>query len=310
MSKHVAVNDIEAFIGIPADAVSRGPKGKTRARKHRPALTGSWSAEERKAAKDLNVALWKSAASIVKTDRSATWQRWAAMLIIAAGTVFAGVGLLRGLENDDKGIAAISAAPFIGAVALTVFVNPLATIERELFFRRWSDVILAGWAAEIAPNTATVDSSAATAAASSQFAALAATYASIHAKTVDGLATITTTAVAAADKPSEEEAEAEDDTEFAVADVPAQTTKAGAALAAAVKVAASGGTGKYKYEATGLPEGLTITAGGGEITGTVDDGANPGDTVVTVKVSDAGKLEDDAKRPDPIAVKFVWTITS
>ncbi|CRK60869.1 hypothetical protein [Alloactinosynnema sp. L-07] len=135
----------------------------------------------------LNKKLNAAAGAIAMADEGAAKVRLWFMVGIAAATVVATIGLIVAIAASG-GIATVLTT---GAVAVTGLVvgglmNPLQTVERDIIFRRWSDMITHTYLAQTAdPNLRPSDLTAVAEAANARFAALATAYAATANKSLE-----------------------------------------------------------------------------------------------------------------------------
>jgi hypothetical protein len=257
------------------------------------------SEEEKRLAKEANEALFKLVTSIANDDPWFAIVRFALLGVVSLATVGATVALIIGASSDSTWASIASAGAVVGTLGIVGLMNPLQTIERDIVVRRWSDVIVAGWAASAAGGSTPRS---ATRLATEEFAALATAYSAMTGQAFDAL-----TALGAQVK-ADTDTKAAAAKDLAIDPIPDQHTAAGSALSEAVAVKASGGAGKYNFALSGQPKGLEITASDGEITGTVAGDAAVGDQVVTVTVTEVLPEDSTATAASKVA-KFVWTVT-
>lgn len=254
---------------------------------------------EKKAANQANAALLLLPKRIVGADPWFSIARYTLLSVVVLTTVGATAALIVSAASDATWAAVASAGAIVASMAIAGFINPLQTVERDIIVRRWSDVIISGWAADLG-GTGTPRS--ATRLASQEFATLAAAYGVMTGKTLDALSAV--------NSPKADDAAAgETPKELTVSPIADQSSAQGEELASALSVEAKGGSGKYKYAIAGQPAGLEITASSGDITGTVAADADATESIVTVTVTEV--LADDAAgEPQSKKVKFVWTVTT
>jgi hypothetical protein len=237
--------------------------------------------------------------NIAGDDRWFGWSRWIVLAVLALATVASTCALVVSAVKEATWAAAGSAAALVGTLAVAGWMNPLQTIERDIIIRRWSDVLLTGWAADIAgpgsPRSATRH-------ASDEFVVLCSAYAAMANKTVDAVSAIVNAKAASGDEPSSTAADVSIDA------VPSQCNAQGEKLASALHINAAGGSGKYTFAIEDPPTGLTITSASGDITGTVDASTETKDWVVKVTATEVlpASAAGTAKSAE---TKFVWTIT-
>lgn len=260
------------------------------------------SNELKKAADDTNKHLLNLVRRTVKADPGFALARIIVLMVLALVATGSTVALILAALNEDGWAAAASATGMIVSLSIVGLLNPLQTIERDIIIRRWSDIIISGWAADLAE--AKVTTGTATQRATDRYAVLAAAYSTMTSKTIDALSAL----VAATE--AGEGSDAEDPETLAVTPIASQASAQGADIGEGVTIEAMGGSGKYTYAATGLPGGLSVTdAAAGVITGTVAQDAEARDWVVEITVTETLK-SDATETPQSVSVKFVWTITA
>ncbi|WP_436493120.1 hypothetical protein [Actinokineospora sp. HUAS TT18] len=135
----------------------------------------------------LNKKLSAAAAAIAVADSSSAKVRLWFMVGIAAATVVATVGLIVSIAAS----ASLATVLTTGAVAVTGLVvgglmNPLQTVERDIIFRRWSDMITHTYLAQTAdPNLRPSELTGVAEAANARFATLATAYAATANKSLE-----------------------------------------------------------------------------------------------------------------------------
>ncbi|HVK22607.1 MAG TPA: hypothetical protein VM677_14705 [Actinokineospora sp.] len=135
----------------------------------------------------LNKRLTEAAGAIAIADKESAKVRLWFMVGIAGATVAATVGLIISIAAS----ASLATVLTTGAVAVAGLVvgglmNPLQTVERDIIFRRWSDMITHTYLAQTADGNLTASELTGVAeAANARFAALAAAYAATANKSLE-----------------------------------------------------------------------------------------------------------------------------
>lgn len=219
------------------------------------------------------------------------WYIFVLTLILTIGCL-AIVGSVFFIDGPEKLAVTIpAAAVVIALLAVAGLVNPLQTVERDVVFRRWSDVIMAAFMLQAGSYDMrdNIGYRRAVKQASTDFAALAVAYGAATGKTVDALAAI----IATGAKPEPEPGEA---LTLAVTSPGEQTGTVGKAIEP-LRVEATG-PGTLTWGVDSPPAGITINADTGELTGTPTT-EGPVNTVVTVTSDEI---------TDSYAVTFTWTV--
>lgn len=246
-----------------------------------------------------NEAARKVISGLGRSDESARIWRLVLIGVIGLGLVFGGIFLAwRAIEGENLA-AGIAAIAVVAVLAIALFLNPLQTIERDIVYRRWSDVILASYHAQVAHDMSDLAAvRLASRRASEQFALLAATHEKVAAGSA---AAITALVQAAAATKADTSDEPDDDPEATTVDVTPpkdQTTKVGE-LIDAFRVEATG-PDDLVYASIGQPNGVDIKATTGEFSGKPTTAtANPSKVTVTVTSPKLGKAS---------TVEFMWTV--
>jgi hypothetical protein len=241
----------------------------------------------------LNRSLSHAAGLIPKWDGKAARYRIFFMLFLGLTTAGGTFALLWAIfTSPDLGKIIGSAAVAVSGLLIAGLVNPMQTIERDIIFRRWADMITMTFLAQAADSTLPARSlTAAADKASARFAALAGSYAAVANKTLEVLQVNASTDVAADD----------DTPSLTLQQVAKVETETGKKIEPPISVKAEGGK-DLKFTAEGLDavgKTVKIDAAKGVITGTVDGAV--GDHEVTVKVESVeSKLS--------ATTKFTWTV--
>jgi hypothetical protein len=129
---------------------------------------------------------------LTRDDRQTARRRWFWTVVISAALVVLSfvLAVIALLVRSDAGAVA-AAAVIVAVVVIAGFANPLQTIERDVVFRRWSDMIVGSYYLEVASQDITPEAMRQAAAdASAQFAVLAAAHGKAAAGTADAITAI------------------------------------------------------------------------------------------------------------------------
>jgi len=261
------------------------------------AVPDSASDAEKDAAEAANVSLSKLVKGLADLDPELSKFRTATMAVIALVSVVGALATIIGAVRGEEAATIAGTVASLGGLVVGAVMNPLQTVERDIVIRRWSDVIVSSWAAALASGRTPMSS---LQQASREFEKLGATYAALTSKTLE-------TVSLSFPKPQDDDSEADEQSALKLELPESKTTVQGDPVDSLTEAKVSGGTGPYAYASEGLPDGLTITANGGEFVGAVSAQAEVRDWTVTVTVSDSGSEED----PKPtVTGKFVWTVSA
>lgn len=242
---------------------------------------------------EFNAGLRKVVASLSKDDRGIGIARFVVIVamslatLIGAGVVL--VGLLAPGENLAPTIA--GGGIFIIGIVIAAVVNPLQTVERDLVFRRWSDLIVSSYLIQFSQDVGPAEVGRVAARSSALFATLAKTYSAATSKNVAAL-----TKVAGLIAPAKDEEDSADSA-LSITNPGAQESSKGTALASPLVIAAKGGEKLDFSDNKTLPKGLTIDAKG-SISGTPSEAK---ESTVTITVTDAAAKTS-------AAVSFAWIV--
>ncbi|GGU14121.1 hypothetical protein [Lentzea flava] len=244
-----------------------------------------------------NRSLTHAAGLIPKWDGKAARYRIFFMLFLGLTTAGGTFGLLWAIfTSPDLGKIIGSAAVTVSGLLLAGLVNPLQTMERDIIFRRWADMITMTFLVQAAdPDLTPRRLTSAADKASARFAALAGSYAAVANKTLEVLK-VDASAGAAADEEDEED------------EAPSLTVQQIAALDSVtgeeikpITITAEGAD-DLKFTAEGLAAVGDVKIADetkGVITGTVGD--TPDEYPITVKVQ-------SAKTKLTATTTFTWTV--
>ncbi|MCS5734271.1 Ig domain-containing protein [Herbiconiux daphne] len=248
---------------------------------------------------DAIIAFNKSALKIVEnlgkedglTGRKRFWVTagFSLLAILLTGAI-ALIVVLRQQTTVPNLIACVFA---LAVLLLAGFINPLQTIERDVVFRRWSDLIVAGFFLQAGDWDAHLsDMRLATRNATAGFAILATAHGRASRRVTDTLASIVKSAAElGADDPKDGDA-----TELALTNPGNQKSTVGTKITE-LKLDASG-PGTLTYSGS-LPDGLAVDVATGTISGTPAKAENK---AVTISVA-SDKLPDQS-----LTVGFPWTV--
>jgi hypothetical protein len=251
--------------------------------------------KQKKDIDSVNTSLTTNVKRIAEFDPIAEIYRFVLIAALGMASVVGTLVLLKSLfSGNDAATTITGGAVAISGLLLAGLMNPLQTVERDIIFRRWSDVIVNAFLLQAADqNSAAPKLRAVAEAASAQFASLAGAYAAVANKNLETLQIIA--------KPVANGADQADSQMLAVTRPANQTSAKDKELDPPLQIVAKGGD-KIRYDDSGtLPEGLKIEPVSGKVTGKPTKVLVAKDVVV--KVTDP-ETESEAK------VKFKWTITA
>jgi putative Ig domain-containing protein len=277
---------IRTTVAMPVDIMDTRPQDRT---PHQKAIV--------KAIEETNLEFYSSSKKLVSFEPEASKLRLWFLFTIAAATTLGTVAVIVSIARSAGVAATLSGgAVALAGILVAGLVNPLATVERDVIFRRWSDTILYTYFLQAGDenlppaNLKTVADE-----ASSRFAALGATYATATSKSLETLQNIGV-AGAASNKTEPDKSASPSLSVTAPGD---QTSTKGAAVSPPLHIIATGGD-VIQFKAEGLPDGVTLDEKSGVISGTP---TTAGDNDVIITVTDE-KVGLDA------SVKFKWTIAA
>lgn len=251
------------------------------------------------AVESANIHLLEQLETISGADARFSSARWWLLAVLALVVVGGTTAVVVSADAESPWVTVASGASVVAILGLAGWIQPMHAIERDVIVRRWSDLIVRGWIADViasdTPRTATTR-------ATAQFAVLAQAYSTMTAQTLDALAAL------GAPQPEGED-EAEEVEELTLTPIANQISEQGTTLAKALVIEAQGGSGDYAFSADGLPPDLAVTVSSGHITGVVDNNADLKDWVVAVTATEVLPEEEEAE-PQVANAKFVWTVTS
>jgi hypothetical protein len=255
-----------------------------------------------KAIDQFNAAALTFATRIGKDDEKSRKQRSIAVLVLASVLVlgtFAVIALI--VTQDDAATAIAAAVAVVGVLAVAGFVNPLQTIERDIVYRRWSDVITASFFLQAGDYHASLkDLRRATRQATADFAVLAASHGRVSARTLQAIESV----AASSTETDEEDGGNQDSADQAASAIsvtnPGKQESVVGTAVEGLKLVATG-PDDLVFTAAGLPKGLVIDARTGQFSGTPTEATSKADVEITV----TSTAEDSGK----VAVGFTWVVT-
>lgn len=261
------------------------------------------SEDLKKAAEETNEHLLELVKRTVKADPSLAVIRFGVLIILALVVTGSTIALILSAFNENGWAAAASATGMIVSLSIVGLMNPLQTIERDIIIRRWSDIIISGWAADLAEER--ISTGTATKRATERYAVLAAAYSTMTSKTLDALSALVAVTSAIDEDSTDDETDS-----LTVTPISAQTSAQGADLSDGITIEAKGGSGKYTFAATDLPSGLSIPdAAVGVIKGSIAADAEVKEWNVKIVVTET--LDQGAtETPQSASLEFVWTVTA
>lgn len=231
---------------------------------------------------------------LIDDDRKIGIARFTALIVL--GSIMVGstvLVIITSFTATTPTPVVVSGAIVIVSLLFAGWTNPLQTLERDMVFRRWSDVIVSSFVMGAGSwRAGPKQIEAAATAASTRFSALAVAYSALASKSGDVLTDLAKAGIAAG------ATAAPTPTQITVTNPGNQAAAMGKELTPPLAIVATG-PGTLSYKDVKLPAGLSMDPGTGKVTGTP---TFIGETSVVVTVSSS---DDTAP---PASVQFVITV--
>ena len=213
--------------------------------------------------------IYASIARLAKLDPSLSVARSLTVIAISLITVGGTVGVVAiGLTSKDLAGIIVSGSVVLLGLLFAGFVNPLQTVERDIVFRRWSDMIVNAFAVELVSSR---NPEAAADAANRRFKSLATSYGALASKATEALTAMAKESSAQTDEP--------EPTQLSIENPGTQTATEGQAIAEFI--VAAKGPGTITYTDSGLPTDIKLDSATGKISGVAPHGEKDYSVTVT-----------------------------
>lgn len=250
--------------------------------------------KQAKAVESANQNFIADSTSLAKFDPVASKVRLVFTIILASAAVGGTIGFIVAIAMGDLATTIAGGAVAFGLLLTAGLVNPLQTVERDIIFRRWSDVITHTFLMQASSFTVDpVDLKKPADEASRRFASLAKAYTVCTSQTLDTLQAIAGDGAQTAD----DSGGTDNKTSPSVEKIETQKRRKGAD--GYLEVQASGQE-PLTYDIAGLPAGLRFCPYCGDVSGTIAaEAADSYSTVVTVQDKEGATA----------AVTFEWELS-